>query len=117
MSLTKGKKFKRGVFEKELKRVKVDKSENQKLFAKLYCDSKDKITAKFSKKDRSSLDPHDMIGVPLKGKVILHLSRIFLGNVSSLTVSAREVLVENIVEPPSLFDEYDEPEESSEEKS
>ena len=54
-----------------------------------------------------------MIGVPLKGKVILHLSRIFLGNVSSLTVSAREILVESIIEPVSLFDEYDEPEESS----
>ena len=58
-----------------------------------------------------------MIGVPLKGRVILHLSRIFLGNVSSLTVSAREFLVEDIIEPVSLFDEYDELEESSEEES
>ena len=39
------------------------------------------------------------------------------GYVSSLTVSAREVLVENIVELVSLFDEYDEPEESSEEEN
>ena len=62
-------------------------------------------------------EPHEMIGVPLKGRVILHLSRIFLGNVSSLTVSAREFLVEDIIEPVSLFDEYDELEESSEEES
>ena len=109
----KEKNFKRRLFEKELKLVKVDKSENLKVFAKLYCDSKDKITAKFSRKDRSSMDPHEMGGLLLKEKVILHLSRIFLGNVSSLTVSVREVLLEEIIEPVSLFDEYDEPEEAS----
>ena len=89
----------------------MDKSENLKVCAKLYCDSKGKITAKFSTKDKSSLDPYEMVGLHLKGKVILHLSRIFLGNVSSLTVSVRDVLVEEIIEPVSLFDEYDEPEE------
>ena len=36
VSLTKGKKFKRRLFEKELKLVKVDNSENFKVFAKLY---------------------------------------------------------------------------------
>ena len=92
VSLSKGKKFKRKVFEKELKLLKVDKIENLKVFAKLYCDLKEKITARFSRKDKSSLDPHEMVGLPLKGNVILHLSRIFLGNVSSLTVSVREVL-------------------------
>ena len=107
VSLANSKNYKRRVFEKELILVKTDKREHNKVFAKLYCDSKNKITARFSKKDRSSLDPHEMIGVPLKGKVILHLSRIFLGNISSLTVSVREVLVENIVESVSLFDEYD----------
>ena len=110
----KGKKFKRRVFEKELKLVKVDKSENLKVFAMLYCDSKEKISARFSRKDKSSLDPHEMVGLPLKGKVILHLSRIFLGNVSSLTIFVREVLVEEIVQPVSLFDEYDDPEEEPE---
>ena len=59
------------------------------------------------------MDPHEMVCLPLKGKVILHLSRIFLENVSSLTVSVRDVLVEEIIEPVSLIDEYDEPEESS----
>ena len=103
VSLCKGKKFKRRVFEKELKLLKVDTSENSKVFAKLYCDSKEKIAARFSKKDRSSLDPHEMVGLPLKGKVILPLSRIVLGNVSSLTVSVREVLVEEIIEPVSLL--------------
>ena len=90
VSLVKGKKFKRRHFEKELKLVKVEKRENLKVFAKLYCDSKHKITAKFSRKDRSSMDPHEMVGLPFKRKIILHLSRIFLGNVSSLTVSVRE---------------------------
>ena len=45
VSLTKGKKFKRRLFEKELKLQKVDKSENLKVFTKLFCDSKNKITA------------------------------------------------------------------------
>ena len=50
ISLLQGKKFKRKVFEHELKLVKIDKSDKMKLFAKMYSDSKGKILARFSKK-------------------------------------------------------------------
>ena len=51
VALAKEKKYKKRVFEKELVLIKTDKSEHVKVFAKLYCDSHNTITARFSKKD------------------------------------------------------------------
>ena len=66
---------------------------------------------------KKPLESNLMIGTPFYGKVILHISRIFSANISisisisanisSITFSVQEVLLDNFIMPASLFNEND----------
>ena len=104
--------------------IKFDKSEIPKIYGKLYTDKKkNKISVRFSqvlseeKKTKKDLNPHEVIGVPLNATAILRLQRFFVGTVKSVTLVAREVLVHEVLQPQSYFNEYDNQEENGDEEN
>ena len=104
----------------DLRVLKTDKSEKQKVFAKLFSREREiqvpfRSVEKDSKGKREELYPSDLIGLPLHGMVILHFSRVFVGTVSSIAINVKEVLVKQVVRPASLFDQYEEIDEKEEE--
>ena len=103
----------------ELLVLKTDKRKKQKVFAKLYS-QKGKIQAPFlsverdESGERKTLEPESLVGLPLSGMVVLHFFRVFAGTISSVTISAKEVFVKEIIQPKSLLDEWEENVEASE---
>ena len=103
----------------EFKILKNDKSGTLKLYPKLYA-KKGKITAPFSvvfseeNKTKKPFDPHEIIGVPFQGTAVLRINRLFVGNIKSVTLVTKEVLVHEVIHPKSFFDEYDNASDNSE---
>ena len=98
----------------EFRIIKQDKFEIQKLYAKLYTGKNKKITARFSivlseENKSKALDPHEVIGVPLDATAVVRIQRLFLGNIRSVTLAIQEVLIHEVIQPASFFDEYDNP--------
>ena len=107
--------------------MKTDKSEQEKIYAKIY---PSKIpTTDFScrfwelcesfpgeKKDESNplLRQKDLVNMPLWGQVVFSIKHLFCGNVKAITCIVDEVLVEEIVQNPSAFDEYEDKHEEHE---
>ena len=95
--------------------LKEDKSENRKIYGKLYVDrlSKDSFSAPFyraeveDKTKRKIKNSVDLVGVPLDGIVVLDLKQIFCGNLKALTCVVKEVLILEEIHPQSAFDEYE----------
>ena len=98
--------------------VKTDKSEQEKIYAKIY---PSKIpTTDFScrfwelcessgerKKKQPILRQKDLVNMPLRGQVVFSIKHLFCGNVKAITCIVDEVLVEEIVQSQSAFDEYE----------
>ena len=98
--------------------VKTDKSEQEKIYAKIY---PSKIpTTDFScrfwelcespgerKKKKSILRQKDFVNMPIRGQVVFSIKHLFCGNVKAITCIVDEVLVEEIVQSQSAFDEYE----------
>ena len=106
--------------------VKTDKSEQEKIYAKIY---PSKIpTTDFScrfwelcesfpgekKKKQLILRQKDLVNMPLRGQVVFSIKHLFCGNVKAITCIVDEVLVEEIVQNPSAFDDYEDKHEEQE---
>ena len=107
--------------------VKTDKSEQEKIYAKIY---PSKIpTTDFScrfwelcescsggkKTKQPILRQKDLVNMPLRGQVVFSIKHLFCGNVKVITCIVDEVLVEEIVQSQSAFDEYEDKNEEDEE--
>ena len=101
--------------------VKTDKSEQEKIYAKIY---PSKIpTTDFScrfwelcekKQKRAILRQKDLVNMPLRGQVVFSIKHLFCGNVKAITCIVDEVLVEEMVQSQSAFDEYEDKHEEQE---
>ena len=110
--------------------VKTDKSEQEKIYAKIYpskipttdfscrfwelCESSGenaasckKNAASCKKKKQPILRQKDLVNMPLRGQVVFSIKHLFCGNVKAITCIVDEVLVEEIVQSQSAFDEYE----------
>ena len=88
-----------------------------KIYAKLYS-SNGKIYTPFrivENGKKKLVDPKDYISIPFVGKIALKISKIYDGSCVSLICEAQEVLIEEVFYPPSIFDEYPDAEEYSDE--
>ena len=86
-----------------------------KIYAKLYA-SNGKIYTPVRLVENGKkklIDPKDFIGIPFQGKIALKISKIYDGSCVSLICEAKEVLIEDVFTPPSVFDEYSDAEEYS----
>ena len=107
--------------------VKTDKSEQEKIYAKIY---PSKIPATdFScrfwelcepcypggkKTKQPILRQKDLINMPLRGQVVFSIKHLFCGNVKAITCIVDEVLVEEMVQAQSAFDDYEDKHEEQE---
>ena len=86
-----------------------------KIYAKLYA-SNGKIYTPFRLVENGKkklIEPKEYIGIPFSGKIALKISKIYDGSCVSLICEAKEVLIEEVFLPPSIFDEYSDAEEYS----
>ena len=80
-----------------------------KIYAKLYA-SNGKIynyiyTFRLVENGRKRIvDPKDYMGIPFVGQIVLKIAKTYDGSCVSLICEAREVLIEEVFVPPSIFD-------------
>ena len=55
-----------------------------------------------------------LVNVPLRGQVVFSVKHLFCGNVKAITCIVDEVLVEEIVQTASAFDEFEDRNEDDE---
>ena len=101
--------------------VKTDKSEQEKIYAKIY---PSKIpTTDFScrfwelcekKQKRAILRQKELVNMPLRGQVVFSIKHLFCGNVKAITCIVDEVLVEEMIQAQSAFDDYEDKHEEQE---
>ena len=107
--------------------LKVDKSEQEKIYAKIYpsklpnqdfsCRFWQLCEVKGRKKKKAIPHPTQLINMPLRGQVVFSVKHLFCGNVKTITCIVDEVLVEEVVQSVSAFDDFeDRDEESSDEE-
>ena len=53
------------------------------------------------------INPHDFIGLPLLGSVVIEITQIFCGNIKSPTCVVKEALITEVIQPQSSFGQYD----------
>ena len=98
--------------------VKTDKSEQEKIYAKIYpskipttdfsCRFWELCESSGEKKTKQPiLRQKDLVNIPLRGQVVFSIKHLFCGNVKAITCIVDEVLVEEMVQPQSAFDEYE----------
>ena len=91
----------------ELKLVK-DSKVGKAVYAKIYTrfgKSRCLITNKSGDKSKLNLD--DLVGEKVKGSCIIKLYQAFVGSNKSISFSVEEILVEEMKNRKSFFDEYD----------
>ena len=98
--------------------LKTDKSEQEKIYAKIYpsklpnqdfsCRFWQLCTVKNGQK-KKKLIPHPttLINMPLRGQVVFSVKHLFCGNVKTATCIVDEVLVEEVVQSVSAFDDFE----------
>ena len=79
-----------------------------KIYTKLYAvDGKIHTPIRLVENGKKKLiEPKEYIGIPFSGKIVLKISKIYDGSCVSLICEAKEVLIEEVFLPPSVFDEY-----------
>ena len=103
--------------------LKVDKSEQEKIYAKIYpsklptqdfsCRFWQVCTVKSGRKKKEELPkPTALINMPLRGQVVFSVKHLFCGNVKTITCIVDEVLVEEVVQASSAFDDFEDRNES-----
>ena len=106
--------------------LKVDKSEQEKIYAKIYpsklpnqdfsCRFWQLCTVKGGQKKKKPIPhPATLINMPLRGQVVFSVKHLFCGNVKTITCIVDEVLVEEVVQSVSAFDDFDDRNEEDEE--
>ena len=105
--------------------VKTDKSEQEKIYAKIYpskipntdfsCRFWELCNPSGGKKQKQPiLRQKDLVNMPLRGQVVFSIKHLFCGNVKAITCIVDEVLVEEMVQAQSAFDEYEDKHEEQE---
>ena len=108
--------------------LKVDKSEQEKIYAKIYpsklptqdfscrfwqvCTVKSGASGGARKKKEELPKPTALINMPLRGQVVFSVKHLFCGNVKTITCIVDEVLVEEVVQAASAFDDFEDRNES-----
>ena len=103
--------------------LKVDKSEQEKIYAKIYssklpnqdfsCRFWQLCGAKRSQQKKKPIPhPTKLINMPLRGQVVFSVKHLFCGNVKTITCIVDEVLVEEVVQSVSAFDDFEDKDES-----
>ena len=108
--------------------LKVDKSEQEKIYAKIYpsklptqdfscrfwqvCTVKSGASGGARKKKEELPKPTALINMPLRGQVVFSVKHLFCGNVKTITCIVDEVLVEEVVQASSAFDDFEDRNES-----
>ena len=94
--------------------VKKDKSEQEKIFAKIYPSKlpNSDFSCRFWElcddgKKKPILRAKRFIGMPLRGQVVFSIKHLFCGNVKAITCIVDEVLVEEMIQAVSAFDEFE----------
>ena len=79
-----------------------------KVYAKLYSIDGEIITPIriLSNGKKKIINPHNYIGIPFSGQVVMRIAKIYNGSCLLLICEAKEVLIEEIQTQPSYFDEY-----------
>ena len=94
--------------------LKVDKSEQEKIYAKIYPSKlpNQDFSCRFwqvcivkggHKKKKPIPHPTQLINMPLRGQVVFSVKHLFCGNVKTITCIVDEVLVEEVVQSVSAF--------------
>ena len=106
--------------------LKVDKSEQEKIYAKIYpsklpnqdfsCRFWQLCEVKGRKKKKPIPHPTTLINMPLRGQVVFSVKHLFCGNVKTITCIVDEVLVEEVVQSVSAFDDFDDRDEEENEE-
>ena len=103
--------------------LKVDKSEQEKIYAKIYtsklpnqdfsCRFWQLCGAKRSQQKKKPIPhPTKLINMPLRGQVVFSVKHLFCGNVKTITCIVDEVLVEEVVQSVSAFADFEDRDES-----
>ena len=94
--------------------LKVDKSEQEKIYAKIYSSKlpNQDFSCRFwqlcgAKKKKPIPHPTKLINMPLRGQVVFSVKHLFCGNVKTITCIVDEVLVEEVVQSVSAFDDFE----------
>ena len=98
--------------------LKTDKSEQEKIYAKIYpsklpnqdfsCRFWQLCEVKGGKKKKKPIPhPIKLINMPLRGQVVFSVKHLFCGNVKTITCIVDEVLVEEVVQAVSAFDDFE----------
>ena len=100
--------------------LKVDKSEQEKIYAKIYPSKlpNQDFSCRFwqlcgAKKKKPIPHPTKLINMPLRGQVVFSVKHLFCGNVKTITCIVDEVLVEEVVQSVSAFDDFEDRDEES----
>ena len=100
--------------------LKVDKSEQEKIYAKIYSSKlpNQDFSCRFwqlcgAKKKKPIPHPTKLINMPLRGQVVFSVKHLFCGNVKTITCIVDEVLVEEVVQSISAFDDFEDRDEES----
>ena len=101
--------------------VKKDKSEKDKIYAKIYASKipSTDFSCRFwelceNRKKQPILRQKDLVNIPLRGQVVFSIKHLFCGNVKAITCIVDEVLVEEMVQAQSAFDEFEDKHETQE---
>ena len=101
--------------------LKTDKSAQEKIYAKIYPSKlpTQDFSCRFwevcdEKKKKPISKPTKLINVPLRGQVVFSVKHLFCGNAKAITCIVDEVLVEEIVQAASAFDEFEDRNEDDE---
>ena len=105
--------------------VKTDKSEQEKIYAKIYpskipntdfsCRFWELCEPGVGKKQKQPiLRQKELVNMPLRGQVVFSIKHLFCGNVKAITCIVDEVLVEEMVQAESAFSEYEDKHEEQE---
>ena len=99
--------------------LKVDKSEQEKIYAKIYTSKlpNQDFSCRFwqlcgAKKKKPIPHPTKLINMPLRGQVVFSVKHLFCGNVKTITCIVDEVLVEEVVQSVSAFADFEDRNES-----
>ena len=106
--------------------LKTDKSEQEKIYAKIYPSKlpNQDFSCRFwqvcdegtsgAKKKKPISKAKKLVNIPLRGQVVFSVKHLFCGNVKAITCIVDEVLVEEIVQTASAFDEFEDRNEDDE---
>ena len=102
--------------------LKTDKSEQEKIYAKIYPSKlpNSDFSCRFwevcdeGTRKKSISKAKNLVNIPLRGQVVFSVKHLFCGNVKAITCIVDEVLVEEIVQTASAFDEFEDRNEDDE---